>query len=293
MLWGINGALISGAFEALAYEELDRLGAAPRYAQVIGRATAIGTLASAAAIGLAAPALGAGGYEAVGVASVLACVAAAAVAATLPEHREPRGPDGASGLRAYAAVLRTGSGEIRASAALRAALVLVPAVAAIWGALDEYVALLATGTGVSDETVPLLVLLVYVGVGAGGLLAGRASRLSPRAIAGVLAAAAVALALGALSEVPAGFVLIAVAFCAFQAIQVVVEARLQDAINGTARSTVTSLAGLATEVLVLAVYAGYGAGSALAGHAPLFAGFAAVYVVIAAWIAARSLGSNR
>ncbi|MGH2918655.1 MAG: MFS transporter, partial [Solirubrobacteraceae bacterium] len=85
-----------------------------------------------------------------------------------------------------------------------------------------------------------------------------------------------------LSGLPAGFVLIAAAFCLFQAVQVVVEARLQDEINGAARSTVTSLAGLATEVLVVTVFAGYAAGSALAGHATLFGVFAAVYVVIAA-----------
>ena len=282
VLWGIQGALLSGALEALVYDELDRAGAASRYAHVIGRATAIGTLASMAAIGLAAPVFAAGDYAAVGAASVLACLASAAIAATFPEHRSPRDPDRDCGFRAYAAVLRAGVAEVSSGGAARGALALVPAVAAIWGALDEYAPLLAIDTGVSAGTVPLLILLVYVGVGIGGLLAGRASRLSRRALAGLLAIAATALALGALSELPAGFVLIAVAFCIFQAVQVAVEARLQDAITGAARSTVTSLAGFATELLVLAVFAGYGAGSALASNATLFACFAAIYLVVAA-----------
>ncbi|MDQ3676690.1 MAG: MFS transporter [Actinomycetota bacterium] len=281
-LWGVAGALQSGALEALVYEELDRVGAAARYPHVIGRATAIGTVAATLAIGLAAPVFAAGGYTAVGVASVLACLAGAAIAATFPEHRAAVVSDGVSGLRAYAAVLKAGVAEVRSGPALRGALALVPAVTAIWGALDEYLPLLATDTGVADETVPLLFLLVYIGVAAGGLLGGPASRLSRRALAGLLAAAATGLALGALSGLPAGFVGIAAAFCAFQALQVVVDTRLQDAIRGPARSTVTSLAGLATELLVLAVFAGYGAGSALAGDATLFACFAGVYVVIAA-----------
>lgn len=282
MLWGIHGALQSGALEALVYEELDRLGAASRYAHVIGRATAAGTLASTAAIGLAAPVFALGGFAAVGAGSVIACLAAAAVAATFPEHRSRTDQRDDDGRSSYMAILRSGLAEVRSDPVLRAALLLVPAVAAIWGALDEYLPLLATETGVSAETVPLLFLLVYVGVTAGGLLAGPISHLSRRALAASLAGAATALAIGALSGLPSGFVLIAVAFCTFQALQVVVEARLQDAINGPARSTVTSLAGLATELVVLGVFAGYGAGSAIASNATLFACSAAVYLLLAA-----------
>ena len=284
VLWGIDGALQSGALEALVYEELDRLGAAARYAQLIGRASAAGTLASAAAIGLAAPVFAAGGFAAVGAASVLACLAAAAIAATFPEHRSQADERSDDRLSAYMAILRTCLAEVRSDPSLRAALLLVPAVAAIWGALDEYLPLLAIDTGVSAATVPLLFLVVYVGVAAGGLLGGPASRLTRQALAVLLAAAASALAIGALSGLPSGFVLIAAAFCAFQAVQVVVDARLQDAIDGSARSTVTSLASLATELLVLGVFTGYAAGSAVATDATLFACFATVYVVVAAAI---------
>jgi predicted MFS family arabinose efflux permease len=281
-LWGVQGALQSGALEALVYEELDRVGAASRYARAIGRATATGTVASALAIGLAAPVFAAGGFAAVGAASVAACVACAAVGATFPEQRARRPADGGSGLDAYAAVLRAGVAEVRSRPALRSALLLVPAVSALWGALDEYVPLLAADTGVAAEAVPLLFLLVYAGVAAGGLLGGSAGRLSRRALAGVLAAAATALALGALSGAPSGFALVAAAFCAFQAVTVVVDARLQEAITGPARSTVTSAAALATELLVLAVFAAYGAGSEIAGNAALFACFAAGYAIVAA-----------
>ena len=73
VLWGAQGALQSGALEALVYEELERDGAEDRYPRLMGRATALGTIAAGVATGLAAPVFAAGGFEAVGAASVLAC----------------------------------------------------------------------------------------------------------------------------------------------------------------------------------------------------------------------------
>lgn len=292
ILWGVQGALQSGALEALVYEELERVGAASRYAHLMGRAAAIGTAASALAIGLAAPVFALGGFTAVGVVSVLASIAAAAVAARLPEHRTHHGPNAGGGLRCYTAVLKAGLGEVRSKRGLRGALLLVAAVSAIWGALDEYIPLLAAETGATTEAVPLLFLLVYLGVAAGGLLGGPAAHMSIRALAALLVAAATALCLGAISGRSSGFVLIAVAFCAFQTATVVVDARLQTAIEGPARSTITSLAGLGTELLVLAAFAGYAAGSTVADHATLFAAFAAVYLGVAAALLASSGGAR-
>lgn len=293
VLWGAQGALQSGALEALVYEELDRAGQARRYASVIGRATALGTIASAAAMGLAAPVLAMGGFTAVGVASVAVCVAAALVATTFPEHRTPAATERddqeeeerSAGAPGYAAVLRTGIAEVRASRAVRAALLLVVGVTAVWGSLDEYLPLLAVDAGVATEDVPLLGLLVYAGVALGGVLAGRASLLGRAPFAALLLAAAAALAAGALTRSVAGFALVAVAFAAFQALTIAADARLQDAMDGGARSTVTSLAGLATEVAVIAVFATYALGSAAASHAALFAAFAALYGAVALAVA--------
>ena len=51
ILWGAGGALGSGALEALVYDELERLGAAERYARVMGRARAVRLLATVVAMG--------------------------------------------------------------------------------------------------------------------------------------------------------------------------------------------------------------------------------------------------
>ncbi|BFO19842.1 hypothetical protein SHKM778_62300 [Streptomyces sp. KM77-8] len=73
LLWGAGGALASGALEALVHDELSRLGAAGRYARVMGRARAAGMVAVMAAMGLAGPVLAWGGHTAAGAASVLVC----------------------------------------------------------------------------------------------------------------------------------------------------------------------------------------------------------------------------
>ncbi|MEV4167756.1 MFS transporter [Nonomuraea sp. NPDC049709] len=277
VLWGAAEALGSGSYEALAYEELERRGQAGRYAGVMGRATSLGLAGAASAIGLAVPVFGAGGYPAVGVASVLACVLCAATALTLPEHRSR----GDAGDRRYLAVLMEGVTLARADRGVLRAVLLVSFVTAIWGALEEYVPFLGTETGVAKAAIPLVVLLVWVGATAGGLLAGPAERMPVRAYALMLALAALAMAAGAMSGHPAGFVLIALAFGAFQLAGVLADVRLQERITGPARATVTSVAGLGTNVVTLGVYAAYGAASPYASHGVTFALLTLPYVLVA------------
>ncbi|SCL48315.1 MFS transporter [Micromonospora chersina] len=329
LLWGAGGALRSGALEALVWTELDRLGAAGRYARLTGRAKTAELLGVVGAMGLAAPVLALGGYPAVGAASVAVCLAAAAVATRFPEHRapEPPGHDPADAARPDAtergamqpgpagetppaaasapqpgpagetppdpdepgwwASLRGGLAEARADRSVRAALLLVPAVAAVWGGLDEYTPLLARDTGIPAAGVPLLLLLVWAGTTVGGLLAPAGERLTDRGFAALLAGAALALAVGALLRHPAGFVLVGVAFAAFQLATVLADVRLQARISGPDRATVTSVAGMATDLTIIAVYAGYGVVAGVAGNAVAFAVAVLPYLLVAGRIATR------
>ncbi|WP_433309958.1 MFS transporter [Micromonospora chersina] len=305
LLWGAGGALRSGALEALVWTELDRLGAAGRYARLTGRAKTAELLGVVAAMGLAAPVLALGGYPVVGAASVAACLAAAAVATRFPEHRapEPPGHDPADEIQpdpdepGWWASLRGGLAEARADRSVRAALLLVPAVAAVWGGLDEYTPLLARDTGIPAAGVPLLLLLVWAGTTVGGLLAPAGERLTDRGFAALLAGAALALAAGALLRHPAGFVLVGVAFAAFQLATVLADVRLQARITGPDRATVTSVAGMATDLTIIAVYAAYGVVAGAAGNAVAFAVAVLPYLLLAGRLAtrrpARRVRSNR
>ncbi|WP_405892980.1 MFS transporter [Streptomyces sp. NBC_00104] len=279
VLWGVRGALGSGALEALVYDELDRLGAADRYARVVGRAQAVGMVAVMAAMGLAGPVLDLGGYPAVGAASVLVCVLTSLVATRFPEHRsaEAGGGDRASILT----TLRTGLAEVRRDRSVRGALLLVPAVGAVWGALDEYTPLLVRDTGVAEQTVPYLLLVIWVGPAIGSLLTGAGERLSTAGLGVVLAGCAFALAVGSLTGTPAGIALVAVAFGGFQLVNVLADARLQDRIDGARRATVTSVASMGTEMATVAVFGAYAAIGASHAHRTAFAVFAVPYLVTA------------
>ncbi|WP_406489541.1 MFS transporter [Streptomyces phaeochromogenes] len=314
VLWGAKGALGSGALEALVYEQLDRLGAADRYGAVMGRARAAGLVAVMAAMPLTGPVYAFGGYPAVGLASVLACLLTAATAARFPEHREPAGEakdvdacregpgDGTGeGLGdivsdtpgdGWARTLRAGLAEARGNRSVRGALLLVPAVTAVWGALDEYTPLLVRDMGVAESAVPNWLLLIWAGATVGGLLAGAGRRLGTGGFAGLLAVSAVAMAAGAWVRTPAGIGLVALAFCGFQLASVLADARLQDRIGGTGRATLTSVAGVGTDLTTIAVYGAYGVIGSATTHGATFALFAVPYLVTAALLAVVGKGAG-
>lgn len=288
-LWGAAGALGSGALEALVYEELDRLGAADAYARVMGRAQAARLVATVTAVAVAGPVFTAGGYTAVGAASVLAALLTAATATRFPEHRAPRtAGDG------WTTTLRSGLAAARGDRSLRGALLLVPAVGAVWGALDEYTPLLVRETGVPKELVPYLIMLIWAGATAGSLLAGRAASLGTRGLAALLAGSGLALAVGAGTGTPAALGLVALAFGGFQLATVLADVRLQDRIQDGERATITSVAGLGTDLSTVAVYGGYAVLGHSAAHGTVFGLFAVPYLVTALVLTrtARAPGST-
>ncbi|MEU0991015.1 MFS transporter [Streptomyces sp. NPDC005953] len=292
VLWAGGGALRSGSMEALAYEELKRLGAEQRYVRLMGRAAAASTTATALATAAAGPLFAWGGYPALGAASVLACVLCSAAALTLPEHRRSRSAAGATTAaepQTAWSVFSSGLAEVRAGRGVRYALLMSVLLTSVWGALEEYVPLLAAEMGAATRDIPWFVLIVWVGVTLGGLLAERAEQLSHRVMGGLLALAALLLAMGALAGALWGFLALAIAFLVFQLADVVADARLQGTITGPSRATVTSLAGWGTSCTTLVVYGVYGTASGQLAHGPLFAFFAVPYLLVAAVLARRAV----
>ncbi len=289
VLWGAGGALGSGALEALVYDELDRLGAADRYARVMGRGRAARLLGTMASAGLAGPAFALGGYPVVGAASVLACLLTAATATRFPEHRVR--PEEAED--SWAATLRTGLAEVREDRSVRGALLLIPAVAAVWGALDEYTPLLVRDIGVAEATVPYLILLIWAGVTAGSLLTGPAERLGTTGLAALLAAAALALAVGAAAGSVGGIALVGLAFGGFQVAEVLADVRLQHRIDESRRATLTSVASLGTELATVATFGLYALLGTGASHGTVFAVLAIPYLVTALVLARARAATAR
>ncbi|MGH8877014.1 MAG: MFS transporter [Stackebrandtia sp.] len=284
VLWGVCGALQSGATEALVYDNLKHAGAADRYATYAGRARACQTLAVLSSMLVAPTVFVAGGYAALGIGSVVAGLLCAGLALVMSEHRETS--DGYEGLRAYGRTLREGLAEVRGSRRVLFAVVLVAVVPMLWGCLEEFGPLLWDEFGASKVAIPYLVAALTGGVTVGALLAGAANRLPWRRLGCVLGGGAVVLTVGSLTGGVWGFLLILPAFAVFHMVGVVAEARLQGVISGPARATVTSVAGLFQEGTAIVFYVFYAVAAGGFGHEGGFALGGIAYLLVAVAIVA-------
>ena len=267
VLWGLSGALMSGTFEALLYDELSALDATEAYAGLVGWANTAALAATLAATAVAAPLHAWGGYAAVGWVSVGVALVHGVLALSLPPARNVEEADetrqfdgGATFVRRYAKMLRAGVQEATCRAPVLHLLVIA---AALFGltAYDEYFPLVAGEAGASTNQAALLVALTVVGQLAGSAIAGRMTSLSRRRMTTVVAASGLLISAGALVRHPLGFVAIAAGYGLIESATIVAEAKLQDVITGSARATVTSVSGLAAEVGAVAVYATVAAGA--------------------------------
>jgi MFS family permease len=258
VLWGLGGALASGAQEALLHDGLAAVGAAEQYARVQGWVGAAGLLAQVPAAGAATVLFAVGGYPAAGWVSVAACVGTAMVASRLPDVPADEPED-----ESYVATLRAGITEVARSPAVRGA---VLAFGLLYGldAFEEYFALVARALGVATVLVPSALLVIPLVGALGAALGGRANRLGSCALGGVLLAGAGALAVAVAVPDPVALVGVALFYGLYRTVLVVADARLQERIEGSARATVTSVANVVAELPAFAVYAAWALGGAAA-----------------------------
>jgi hypothetical protein len=299
VLWGLSGALMSGTFEAWLYDELASAGAEDRFAGFLGQANAAATAASFVAIAAAAPLFAAGGYAAVGWVSVAIALVHGALALTLPAAPRAESADstveagnarrGSPLLARYVAMLRAGLREATTHSGVRHLILIAAALYALT-AYDEYFALVARESGASTPMVALLIALTVAGQLVGAALAGRTARLATRWLSAIIAASGALVAVGALAGHPAGFLAIAAGYGLVENAVVVSEAKLQAGIGGPARATVTSVSGLVTEVMAVAIFAAIGAGSSSVSTSTMLAVAAAPTLAIA--VAARRWWSD-
>jgi MFS family permease len=292
--WGLSSALVSGTFESLVYDELVERGERGDYPRLIGWAQSTAMLANLAATASAALLLHVDGYRAVGWVSVGFAGVQGLLAATLPVSQRARHAadpvEAGEAASRYLRMLRAGLAESRRHPDVRRVLLLASAMVGLT-AYDEYFPLVARAHHVETTVVPVLVAVTVTGQAVGTALTGRSARLRAGAVGALLGAGAVLVSVGALVTPYAGFVAIGVGYGMLNNAMLVGETRLQDAITGPARATVTSVLGLLEEVVALSVYAAFALGSHLLGFPALVALLgvptAIVALAVARWLPAR------
>ena len=261
VLWGVGGALISGALEALLYDGLAAAGAESAFPRVLGRVNAAYYVSELPTAALASGLFLLGGFRLVGWVSIVICVVGSFVATRLPEPPRRQGPpDEDDAPDGYVETLRAGVTEaVRRPPVLRCVL----AVTMLGGldGLEEFFPLVAQDEGVSVVTVPLVLVGVAAAGVAGSLSSGLTARLTGRGLGTATVVAGLMLAAAAAPVTPvAALVGVAASYGLHQAVLVAAESRLQEQITGPARATVTSVAGLGTEVTALVLFAAWALG---------------------------------
>jgi hypothetical protein len=298
VLWSASSSLMSGTFEALLYDALDERDLGGAYPRLLGWAHSSAMAANLVATLGAAPLLAFGGYALVGWSSVGVAFVQAVLAWRLPrpDDDKPAGRstttheviDAAGAVTGrYLTMLRLGVLEAARVPAVRHTVLVSSAILGLT-VYDEYFPLVAREHGVSQASVPVLVAVVVAGQLIGTALAGRTAGMAGRTIGVLVASSAVLVSAGALLDPWVGFAAIAVGFGLVHNAVIVTEARLQQIITGRARATVTSVAGLSTEVVALTGYVAFTVGATRASVSGLVALSGAPMLAVA-WAAARWL----
>lgn len=257
--WGLGGSLVSGAKEALLYDGMAAAGAREHYARVNGWVSAAELVSQLPAAAAATALFALGGYPLAGWVSVGVSVAAAVLAARIPEG--PRlddedEDDGDGEELGYLATLRAGLAAAAARPGVPAALVAAMALGA-FDTVEEYFPLMVASWGLPVAWVPLADLPIVAAGVVGAALAGRIAGLRASTLGVLLAAAMLLFGLAGLLARPAGIAIVAGCYGVYRAVLVVADVRLQDRIGSRSRATVTSVAGLGTDVVSFAVYAAW------------------------------------
>jgi MFS family permease len=260
VLWGIESALTSGAFEALVYDELRAQRHEGEYARLMARAERYG-LAGLVAGGLIAAVLVPLGYGPVLAVSVLAGLVAAAVVSTFPET--PRVAE--AGSPRYLGLLRAGVRYSATHAPVRRLVLFSGAVFGLAG-VDEFFGLLLRDAGIARAGISVWQAAFFAAAAVGSVAAPRLARGSRGAMVAVTVVLGAAL-LVAGSGIPIVVPVALVVFSTLTCVQgVALDAQLQAAIGSEARATITSVQGVAAELVALLGFAAFGLVSGAAGN---------------------------
>ncbi len=275
MLWGLKSATLSGAFEAVVYDELKALGREDEYARVIGRTQAArfsGVLAASLGAAVVSPL----GYPTLIWASVAAGLAASGAALLLP--RAPRAM--AVAQWGYLAHLKRGALEAASLPGVLPLMLFIAGMQAVVSACADYWQLFGRDVGLSKPGIALF-LAALAGVGAAAsAVAHRLHGLSHRALCLMLTAAGGCVVAAAATYQAWSVVLLMTYVALYWMVDVNADARFQHAIRPETRATLGSVKGFTMQCGTSVLMLGFGlvAGAASYRVAFLSAGVLAMLI---------------
>jgi MFS family permease len=286
VVWGFGGALRSGTSESLLHDTLREWKSDHEFTKIYGRGRAAGSLAIVVAMAMGAWLIRYD-YPVVLLASVGLRLAGAGVAAVC-FHDPSR--HGKAHEAHYLKVLFEGLRESVANRAVLFVVLLSCTLLSLSGEFDEFIGPVLYEQQFSRAMVAALLSIIFAVMVAGNLMAHRVRHTSMAVIfAGSIGAGAILL----LSAYGGGWSIfggMAVYFAMTSLVQTLFSGRLQHAIEGTSRATVTSVSeslGAITGIAILQIFGGIANGCGMRGGV-LFVAWSMIVLSLAfMWLARR------
>jgi len=258
-LWATHSAIASGSWEAMIHDELTSIGGERHYPKVMARVSQFSNLGVAAGTMLGAGLLQIGvGLPALGWITVAAHAGSITLVSRMPDVRwvahgdDPEHRPGWS-YAAWWATLKAGLRQAR-QAPLVAKLIAVGAMQEGLFVIDDYIPLVTRQRGGVDWNASIVVLIVWIGLLAGGELAARRPNLSSGMLGTTMVIGSAVMAVALLLDRVWPLVLIAIGYGAFEATRIASDARLQNRLPTATRATVTSVRGFGSASISMAAF---------------------------------------
>ena len=259
LLWAAHDAFASGTWEAMIHDELTAIGDERHYANVMARISQFSNLGVASGTMLGAALLD----ERIGIVvslstlgwlTVAAHVGSVSLVSTMPDVRWVTDTGEPMSYRAYLRTLRGGLAEARRVPIIGKLIVLGAMLEGLF-LFDEYVPLLARARGGADGAAAVIVLVVWIGLLAGGEVAARKPDVRGVTVGvGLLVGVAVT-ATSLLTEPVWTLALLAVGYGIHEVAWIPTDARLQERATPQVRATVTSVRGFGSATVSMAFFA--------------------------------------
>lgn len=253
-LWGIGRSMTSGTFEALVFDELKAAGQADRYAKVIGRSESLALFFSLGSTLLAIPFFATLGYEGVLWGSIASVIIAAGIAFTLPDKKKQESVEQPS----YTAILRAAIKEVRRNGTLVKLILFGVFVGMLFRVFDEYASLVIKAADVPTVIIPLVSTLVFLPVIVADFFAYKLEKLRQITFMLLLIIAGLALIVAGQWLGPLGLISFASFMLLIKVSITVFGAKVQHAITGQTRATVTSINSFGVEIAAVVGFFVYG-----------------------------------
>lgn len=283
-LWGMKSATMSGAFEAVVYDELKLLGREAEYAKVFGRAKAargVGLVAASLTAAVAAPL----GYGPLIVASVVSGVAAAGAALLLPSA--PRAVTVADW--SYLSHLRRGAREAVSLQGIPALIVFIAGAQAIAYSTADYWQLFGRDVGLTKSAIALFIAALATAEAIGSILSHRIRHLDPRWLYGLTCLGGLSIVAAAATFQPWSVALPLIYMGLYSLVDVSADARFHHALRGETRATVASVKGFATQCANGVLILGFGLVAQASAYRVSFLAYGAGLTLLGSVHAAASL----